>query len=174
MQSTLEDLKARRSCRSYLPDQVTAEELNAVLEAGMFAPTGGGKQSPVMVVVQDKETIDLMAGLNAPFSRNPDADPFYGAPTVIVVLGEKRFPTYVYDGSCVMENLLIAADALGLGACWIHRAKEVFETEEGKNLLQKWGLPPEEYEGIGNCTLGYWAVPKQDPKPRKNGYVIRT
>lgn len=172
MKSTLEIIKERRSCRSYKPEQITDAELDAVLEAGMYAPTGIGRQSPVMVAVQDKETIAKLSKLNAAYSRNPDADPFYGAPTVIVVLADKNVHTHVYDGSCVMENLQLAAEALGLGSCWIHRAKEVFESGEGKALLEQWGLQGD-YEGVGNCVLGYWAGERPAAKPRKDGYVIK-
>ena len=140
MASTLEDLKNRRSCRSYQPRQITEEELQQVLEAGTYAPTGRGAQAPIIVVVQDKETIAALSRQNAAIMGNPEADPFYGAPTVLIVLADKSRPTYLYDGSCVMDNLLNAAQAVGLGACWIHRAKEEFESEEGKALLKQWGI----------------------------------
>lgn len=172
MKSTLEDLKARRSCRNYRAEQITGEELDAVLEAGMYAPTGKGAQSPVMVVLQDKETIHRLAKMNAAILGNPNMDPFYGAPTVIIVLADKSCPTYLYDGCCVMGNLLNAAGALGLGSCWIHRAKEEFESTEGKTLLEQWGITGD-YEGIGHCVLGYWANEQPAPLPRKSSYVIR-
>ena len=170
MASTLEDLKNRRSCRSYQPRQITEEELQQVLEAGTYAPTGRGTQAPIIVVVQDKETIAALSRQNAAIMGNPEADPFYGAPTVLIVLADKSRPTYLYDGSCVMDNLLNAAQAVGLGACWIHRAKEEFESEEGKALLKQWGIQGD-YEGIGHCVLGYRADAIPAPAPRKENYV---
>ena len=170
MASTLEDLKNRRSCRSYQPRQITEEELQQVLEAGTYAPTGRGAQAPIIVVVQDKETIAALSRQNAAIMGNPEADPFYGAPTVLIVLADKSRPTYLYDGSCVMDNLLNAAQAVGLGACWIHRAKEEFESAEGKALLKQWGIQGD-YEGIGHCVLGYRADAIPAPAPRKENYV---
>ena len=170
MASTLEDLKNRRSCRSYQPRQITEEELQQVLEAGTYAPTGRGAQAPIIVVVQDKETIAALSRQNAAIMGNPEADPFYGAPTVLIVLADKSRPTYLYDGSCVMDNLLNAAQAVGLGACWIHRAKEEFESDEGKALLAKWGIKGD-YEGIGHCILGYRAGEKPAAPARKDNYV---
>ena len=170
MASTLEDLKNRRSCRSYQPRQNTEEELQQVLEAGTYAPTGRGAQAPIIVVVQDKETIAALSRQNAAIMGNPEADPFYGAPTVLIVLADKSRPTYLYHGSCVMDNLLNAAQAVGLGACWIHRAKEEFESEEGKALLKQWGIQGD-YEGIGHCVLGYRADAVPAPAPRKENYV---
>lgn len=136
MNATLEALKKRRSCRAYKAEQITDTELEAVLEAGTYAPTGMGNQSPVIVAVQDKAVISLMSKLNAAV-MGADIDPFYGAPTVLVVLAPKHAMTYVEDGCLVMGNLLNAAGALGLGSCWVHRAKEVFETSEGKELLKQ-------------------------------------
>ena len=170
MANTLEDLKNRRSCRSYQPRQITEEELQQVLEAGMYAPTGRGAQAPVIVVVQDPDTIETLRNMNASILGNPEADPFYGAPTVLIVLADKSRPTYLYDGSCVMDNLLNAAQAVGLGACWIHRAKEEFESAEGKAMLEQWGVQGD-YEGIGHCVLGYRADAVPAPAPRKANYV---
>lgn len=172
MKSTLEDLKSRRSCRAYRPEQITQEELEAVLEAGVYAPNGRGHQSPVLVAVQDKATRDKLSRMNGEIMGNPDTDPFYGAPTVIVVLAEADWPTAVYDGSCAMCNLLNAASAIGLGSCWIHRAKEEFESEEGKQLLCQWGLEGS-YLGVGHCVLGYPAQDLPEAAPRKAGGIIR-
>ena len=171
MKSTLEDLKTRRSCRAYKPEQITQEELDAVLEAGTWAPTGRGLQAPIMVAVQDPETVKTLSRLNAAVLGS-EGDPFFGAPTVIVVLADRSVRTHVYDGSCVMTNLLNAAHAIGLGSCWIHRAREVFDSEEGKALLKKWGIEGD-YEGIGNCILGYKAKEDPEPKPRKENYVVK-
>lgn len=170
MANTLDDLKNRRSCRSYQPRQITEEELQQVLEAGMYAPTGRGAQAPVIVVVQDPDTIETLRNMNASILGNPEADPFYGAPTVLIVLADKSRPTYLYDGSCVMDNLLNAAQAVGLGGCWIHRAKEEFESAEGKAMLEQWGVQGD-YEGIGHCVLGYRADAVPAPAPRKANYV---
>ena len=169
----LQAMQERRSCRAYLPEQIKPEELDAVLTAGTWAPTGMGAQSPVIVAVQDKATRDTLSRLNAAVMGN-DRDPFYGAPTVLVVLADKSRHTCVEDGSLVMGNLLLAAHAAGLGACWIHRAREVFAGDEGKALLAKWGLDAEKYIGVGHCILGY-AAPGgyREAAPRKAGYVVR-
>lgn len=170
MKETLVDLKTRRSCRSYKEEQIKEEELNAVLEAGMYAPTGMGMQSPIMVVTQNPEIIKKLSAMNAKIMGTSN-DPFYGAPTVITVLADKQRGTYKEDGSLVMGNLMNAAHAVGLGSCWIHRAKEIFESEEGKELLKEWGIEGD-YEGIGHCILGY-AKAEAPAKPRKENYVIR-
>lgn len=170
MATTLEDLRNRRSCRSYQSRQITEEELQQVLEAGMYAPTGMGAQSPVIVAVQDPAVIERLRGMNAAILGHPEADPFYGAPTVLIVLADKSAPTYFYDGCCVMDNLLNAAEAAGLGSCWIHRAKEEFESDAGKAMLAKWGIQGD-YEGIGHCVLGYREGDKPAPAPRKENYV---
>lgn len=171
MNETLTTLKTRRSVRAYLPEQIKEEELQQILEAGEYAPTGMGAQSPVMVAVQDSETIRLLSRLNAAVMGN-SGDPFYGAPTVIVVLADRNRGTCVEDGSLVMGNLMNAAASLGVASCWIHRAREVFESAEGKALLEKWGLS-QDYIGVGNCILGYAAGPVPEAKPRKDNYVIR-
>lgn len=172
MNETLKVLKERRSIRRYKAEQIKSEELNAILEAGTWAPTGMGKQSPVMVVVQDRETIAYMSKLNAEIMGKPDTDPFYGAPTVVVVLADSTNANWVRDGSLVMGNLMNAAASLGLGSCWINRALELFDRPEGKELLKKWGLD-EKYRGVGNCILGYIDGEIPTPKPRKEGYIIR-
>ena len=169
-QEVLKALEERRSCRAYKPEQITEEELQAVLKAGVYAPTAGGRQSPIIVAVQDKETVDTLRKMNAAIMGKPEADPFYGAPTVLVVLAPVDNANRVYDGSCVMDNLLNAAEAAGLGSCWIHRAREEFESAEGKALLEKWGVHGE-YEGVGHCVLGYWEGDKPAPAPRKESYV---
>ena len=171
MNDTLKTLMERRSVRSYKPDQIPEDVLEQILLAGEYAPSGMGMQSAVMVVVQDPETIRTLSRINAEI-MGTDGDPFYGAPTVVVVLADRRRGTCVEDGSLVMGNLLNAAFSLGVDSCWIHRARETYETEEGKALLKKWGLS-EDYIGIGNCILGYSDQPLPQPKPRKEGFVIR-
>lgn len=165
----LEILKTRRSVRAYQDKMPEKELIEQVVEAGTYAPTGMGSQSPVIVAVTNKEIRDRLSQLNADIMGR-DIDPFYGAPAVLVVLADKQYPTYLYDGSLVMGNLMNAAHALGLGSCWIHRAKEVFETPEGKKLLKEWGIEGE-YEGIGHCIIGYSSQDPIQPKPRKPDYV---
>lgn len=169
-EATLETLKTRRAIRSYQDKMPEKALIDKITEAGTYAPTGMGKQSPVIVAVTNKEVRDRLSQLNAQV-MGKDADPFYGAPVVVVVLADKQYPTYLYDGALVMGNLLNAAHAVGLGSCWIHRAKEVFDTPEGKALLKEWGIEGE-YEGIGNCILGYSAQETPQPKPRKANYVV--
>lgn len=170
MNETIQNLIERRAIRKYksqLPDE---QVLSEILTAGIYAPTGMGQQSPIIITVTDRETRDLLSHMNAEI-MGISSDPFYGAPVVMVVLADKKRPTYLYDGSLVMGNLMNAAHALGLGSCWIHRAKEEFESPEGKALLKKWGIEGD-YEGIGHCILGYpeeEALPKA--KPRKDDYL---
>ncbi|WP_019239032.1 MULTISPECIES: nitroreductase [Enorma] len=170
--NTLEALTTRRSCRSYLPDPVPADLIDQILEAGTFAPTGMGRQSPIIVAITNKEVRDELSRLNAAVMGGED-DPFYGAPAVLVVLARKDVGTHVYDGSLVMGNMLNAAHELGLGSCWIHRAKEEFETAEGRAILSRLGIDVDEYEGIGNCIVGYAAAPAQEAAPRKADYIYR-
>ena len=165
-----EELLKRRSVRKYKPDQITEEQLDAVLEAGLYAPTAKNNQTPVMVAVRDKETRDLLSRINAEI-MDVDTDPFYGAPCVIVVLADPDMPTWIDDGSLVLGNLMNAAHALGLGSCWINRARQTFDRPEGKALLEKWGLP-ERYRGVGNCILGY-ADEVPVPKERLAGRIIK-
>ena len=171
MNEVLKSLETRRSIRSYLPEQIRDEELNQVLEAGTYAPTGMGRQSPVMVAVQKPELVKKLSQMNAAVMGSAD-DPFYGAPTVIVVLANADVPTYREDGALVMGNLLNAAHAVGLGSCWINRAKEVFESEGGRQLLKEWGIEGN-YVGLGNCILGYIKGDVPEAKPRKDGYIVR-
>lgn len=170
MKTTIEDLKTRRSCRSYKAEQIKEEELKQILEAGTFAPTGMGAQSPIMVAIQDPQIIKELSRINASVMGS-DSDPFYGAPTVIAVLADTRKVTYVNDGSLVMGNLLNAAHALGVSSCWIHRAKETFENEYSKDLLKKLNIMGD-YEGIGFCVLGY-AVEEAPLRPRKADYIYK-
>ena len=168
----LQVLKQRRSVRAYRDEQITEDQLSAILEAGTYAPTGMGRQSPVMVVVQDKALIERLSRMNAAV-MGMDGDPFYGAPTVVIVFGNPNVAmTWLEDGALVMGNLLNAAYAVGVDSCWIHRAKQMFETEEGKELMRAWGVP-EGCVGIGNCILGYAKNPLPAPRPRKSDYIIR-
>lgn len=165
-----EDLLTRRSVRKYSDRPVEDEKLDKVLTAGLYAPTGMNNQLPVLVAVRDKATRDELSRMNAAV-MGASGDPFYGAPCVIVVLSDPERMTWVEDGSLVLGNLMNAAHSLGLGSCWIHRAKECFDTPEGKALLRAWGVP-ENYRGVGNCILGY-AVEEPEAKPRKSGRIIK-
>ena len=171
MTEVIKSIKSRQSVRSYKPDEVPTELLDAILEAGTYAPTGRNMQSPIIIAVTDKDTRDRLSKLNAAV-MGTDTDPFYGAPAVLVVLADKSRPTYLYDGSLVMQNLMLAAHSLSLGSCWIHRAKEVFESKEGKEILSSLGIEGD-YEGIGNCIIGYPATPPTEQKPRKANYIYR-
>lgn len=170
MNQAIETLKRRYSTKKYLPTQVPDELLDAVLEAGLYAPSGMNNQKIYSVAVRDKETRDLLSRLNAQV-MGVNSDPFYGAPCVIVVLSDPERNTWVEDGSLVMGNLMNAATSLGLGNCWIHRAREMFDSPEGKALLKKWGLP-EHLRGVGNCILGY-ADGEPVRKPRADGRIIK-
>lgn len=165
-----EDLLTRRSVRKYSDRPVEDEKLDKVLTAGLYAPTGMNNQAPILVAVRDKATRDKLARMNAAV-MGASGDPFYGAPCVIVVLSDPERMTWVEDGSLVLGNLMNAAHSLGLGSCWIHRAKECFDTPEGKALLRAWGVP-ENYRGVGNCILGY-AAEEPEAKPRKSGRIIK-
>ena len=169
MADTLTTLKTRRSCRAYKSDHVEEEKLNAILEAGTYAATGMGKQSPIILIIKDQAVRDQLMKLNAA-AMGMDIDPFYGAPELLVVLANKAIPTYVYDGSLVMGNMMNAAADLGVASCWVHRAKEEFESKEGKAILKKLGIECD-YEGIGNLILGYAAKPAANAAPRKENYV---
>ena len=164
-------IKTRRSVRSYTAEPVPEELLDQVLEAGTFAPTGGGHQPPVIVAVTNPETRERLRRLNAAVMGR-DTDPYYGAPVIVVVLADGGRGTFVEDGSCVLENLMLAAHALGLASCWIHRAREVFASAEGKALLQQWGVEGE-WIGIGHCILGYAAEPEKPAAPRLEGRIVR-
>ena len=172
MQETLQDIKGRRSCRKFLDRQIDDATLNSILEAGTWAATGRGMQSPIMIVVQDKPTLEKLSKMNAAI-LGVESDPFYGAPTCVIVLADASRPTCLEDGSLVMGNLMLAAYAAGAASCWIHRAREVFASEEGKAMLRAWGIEGD-YVGIGHCALGYAAEGGLAPaKPRKEGYIIR-
>lgn len=169
MANTLDTIKTRRSIRKYKSDAIPEEILNKIIEAGSYAPSGMGRQPVIILAVTNKELRDRLSKLNADVMHSTN-DPFYGAPAVLVVLADKNAPTHVYDGSLVMENLMLAAHDLGIGSCWIHRAKEVFEKEEGKEILKSLGIEGD-YEGIGNCILGYADVEEPQAKPRKDNFV---
>ncbi len=162
----------RRSIRKYDSRPVPDEVLDAVLEAGLYAPSGMNTQGVRLVAVRDPEMVAQMSKLNAAV-MNADTDPFYGAPCVIVVLADPQaYSGWVEDGALALGNMMNAAHALGLGSCWIHRAKQVFDAPGGKELLKKWGLP-EHLRGVGNCILGYPACDHPQPARRKEGRIVK-
>ena len=169
MNDVLETIKSRRSIRKYKSDMVPQDKLEKIIEAGTYAATGMGKQSPIIVAVTNKELRDRLSAMNAKI-MGVNSDPFYGAPVVLIVLADKSRPTYLYDGSLVMGNLMLEAEAQGIGSCWIHRAKEEFESEEGKEILKSLGIEGD-YEGIGHCVLGFADGPAPKAAPRKDSYV---
>lgn len=170
MNTIIDNIKTRRSVKKFKNDMVDLNIIEEIAKAGTYAPTGLNKQSPIILVVTDKIIRDELSRLNAKIAGMPEGfDPFYNAPVVLVVLANKDVPTYIYDGSVVMENMMLAAHSLGIGSCWIHRAKETFETGEGKNILEKLGIIGN-YEGIANCILGYPDIEPQE-RPRKENYI---
>ena len=174
MNEILKLLEERRSVRAYRKEQITDAQLEAILRAGIWAPSAKNQQSPVVVVVQDPETVAELSRLNAQV-MGAQTDPFYGAPTVLVVLADPKATNEInaaYDGALVMGNLMNAAWSLGVGSCWINRAREVFQLPEGKALLTKWGLP-EDLVGVGNCILGYPEGETLQPKERRPGRIVR-
>jgi len=170
MNQGLNILKERCSTKKFLDKPVPDELLDRILDAGLYAASGMNNQKAIMVAVRDKQTRDLLSKLNGEI-RGTDGDMFYGAPCVIVVLSDPAHSTWVEDGSLVLGNLMNAATALGLGSCWIHRARQTFDLPEGKALLRQWGLP-ETLRGVGNCVLGY---PDGEPvkKPRAPGRILK-
>lgn len=169
----IDSLVSRRSIRSYRPEQIRDEELEAILKAGTYAASGRNRQSAIMIAVQDAQTVALLSKMNAEIMGS-NIDPFYGAPTVIIVLADKTVPTHFEDGCLVMGNLMNAAYAVGVDSCWIHRAREEFESEEGKALLREWGVEnAENYVGIGHCILGYRDCEYPAPIPRKENYIYK-
>lgn len=171
MNEVIEAIKTRRSVRAFRPDAVPCELLDQVIEAGLYAPSGRGKQAVKIIAVTDRELRDRLSDLNRTIGGWQEGfDPFYGAPAVLLVIADKTVPTYLYDGSLVMGSLMLAAHSLGLGSCWIHRAKEELETDLGKEILARAGITGE-YEGIGHCVLGYAKDPLPEAPPRSSGRV---
>ena len=149
----LDKMKTRRSIRKFKGDMVPKEIIEKIVEAGTYAASGMNRQPGIIIAVTNKELRDKLSKMNADI-MGAGLDPFYGAPVVLIVLADKSAPTYLYDGSLIMGNLMLAAHELGIGSCWIHRAKEEFESEEGKELLKSLGITGD-FEGIGHCVLGY-------------------
>lgn len=170
MNEVIKAIMERRSVRSYKSDPVPRELVDQVAAAGTWAPTAMGAQSPIILAVTDRQTRDMLSRINAEIMGGKLSDPFYGAPAVLAVLADKSRPNHIYDGTLVMADLMLAAHSLGLGSCWIHRAKETFERPEGKELLRRLGVEGE-YEGIGYCALGYTDGPVPKAAPRKEHYI---
>lgn len=167
----LKTIKSRRSVRDYAETAVPQELLDAVLEAGTYAPTGGGRQSPTIVAVTSEKYRKEIVRLNAEVVGK-DCDPYYGAPVIILVLADGNASTFVEDGSCVLENMMLAAASLGLGTVWVHREREIFDSEQGKKLLREWNLP-ETLRGVGAIALGVPSEPSKEPAKRKDDYIRR-
>ena len=172
MNETVNTMLQRRSCRKYTTEPVREADLEQILLAGTYAASGMGRQSAKIVVVQDPATREQLRKMNAAVLGSPDTDPFYGASTICVVLADPEVGTWVEDGSLVMGNLMLAAESLGVASCWIHRAREEFDSEEGKALLRAWGIP-ERYRGVGHCILGYADGPAAPAKARKSDFIVR-
>lgn len=168
----LECMETRRSVRAYLPNAVPEEKLERILRAGLYAASGMGRQSAMILCVTDKALRDRLMRMNAAIMGTPEKDPFYGAPCVLVVLADRNIPTAVYDGSLVLGNMMLAAHAEGLGSCWIHRAREEFDSDEGKAILHDLGVEGN-YEGIGHLIVGYADGAEPEAKPRREGRVLR-
>lgn len=168
----LECMETRRSVRAYLPNAVPEEKLERILRAGLYAASGMGRQSAMILCVTDKALRDRLMRMNAAVMGAPEKDPFYGAPCVLVVLADRSIPTAVYDGSLVLGNMMLAAHAEGLGSCWIHRAREEFDSDEGKAILHDLGVKGD-YEGVGHLIVGYADGAEPEAKPRREGRVLR-
>ncbi len=171
MNEVIEAMRERRSVRAYTEEVPSDELVERVVDAGLWAASGRGRQSPIVLAVTDRALRDRLSAMNARIMGAPEGtDPFYGAPVVLVVLADRSVPTHVYDGSLVMGNLMLAAHELGLGSCWIHRAREEFDSPEGRQILAELGVEGD-YEGIGHCVLGY-AAEVPEPKPRREGRLV--
>lgn len=171
MSEVMEKIVSRRSVRSFKPELPEKAVLDEIIKAGTYAATGMNRQSPIIISVTDKKVRDRLSAMNAGImGKDEGFDPFYGAPAVLIVLADRNAPTYIYDGSLVMANLMLAAHDHGLGSCWIHRAKEEFDSDEGKEILRSLGVEGD-YEGIGHCVVGYINGEYPDEKPRKENYV---
>lgn len=171
MSNVFDNMKSRRSIRKYKPDSVPENLINKIMEAGSYAATGKNWQSPIVIAVTNPRLRDKISDMNRRIGGWEEGfDPFYGAPVILIVLADKSRPTYIYDGSLVMGNMMLEAHELGLGSCWIHRAKEEFESDEGKEILHSLGIEGD-YEGIGHLALGYIEGEVPEMKPRKENWV---
>ncbi|NLL61708.1 MAG: nitroreductase family protein [Candidatus Atribacteria bacterium] len=172
MNEIINNIVTRRSCKSFRSDMLPYETIDKIVEAGLYAASGMGKQSPIILVVTNKGIRDKLSQLNAKYDLRNRPDPFYNAPVVLSVLAPESIPTAIYDGSLVIGNMMLAAHSLDIGSCWIHRAKEVFQDEEGKKLLDDLGITGE-YEGIGNCVIGFPERTNSTIIPRRDNRVYK-
>lgn len=170
MNEAIKNMKSRRSVRSFRAEPPDRKTIDAIIDAGLRAPSGKNMQTPIIVAVTNKVLRDKLSRANAAVMGST-GDPFYGAPAVLVVLAKRDFPTYVYDGSLVMGNLMLAAHSLGVASCWIHRAREVFDLPEWREWLRGIGVG-DEYEGVGNCVIGYLDGEYPAPKEIRKGRVF--
>ncbi|MBS7262529.1 MAG: nitroreductase [Eubacteriales bacterium] len=172
MNEVIKAMEERRSIRRFKPDMPEKKDIEQILEAGLYAASGMGRQPVITIAITNKEQRDKLSETNRKIGGWPEGfDPFYGAPVILVVLADKKYPTYLYDGSLVMGNLMLAAHSLGLGSIWIHRAKEEFELPEYKRMLKDWGVAGE-WEGIGHCAVGWIDGENPAPAKRKEGRII--
>lgn len=172
MNEVITAMVERRSCRGFKQQMPSSQDLDQIVEAGLYAASGMGRQSPIIIKVTNKDLRDRLSRMNAAVMGRPEGfDPFYGAPAILVVLAPRDVPTHVYDGSLVMGNLMLAAESLGLGSIWIHRAREEFDSDEGKAILAELGIEGD-YEGIGHCAVGYWDGQKPEAPARREGRVF--
>ncbi len=173
MNEVIKAMKERRSCRKFTDRMPSKELIDRVIEAGLYAASGNGKQAAIIVAVTDKAVRDRLSADNCRIGGwQADFDPFYGAPAILIVLADKNRPTGIYDGSLVMGNLMLAAHSLGLGSIWIHRAKEEFGEPAWQQFLRDLGVEGE-WEGIGHCALGYYEGELPKPPKRNEGRVFR-
>lgn len=166
----LKAIKVRRSVRKYQDMQIKPEELQTVLEAGTYAPSGRGAQCPVMVAVQNPQTVQQIVKMNAAV-MGTDSNPYYEAPSLILVFVPKAQNTAIEDGSCVLNTMMLAAHSIGLASCWIHRERQMFETDEGRSLMKDWGIP-DDHIGVGGLALGYAEEELPNAAPRRDGRII--
>ena len=172
MNTTLDDILTRRSIRKFKPEMPDQETLEQIIEAGLYAASGKGMQSSIVVAITDKKLRDRLMEMNRLIGGWQEGfDPFYGAPAVLLVLADKSSPNHVYDGSLTMGNMMLAAHTLGLGSCWINRAREEFDSDEGKAILHELGIEGD-WEGIGHCIVGVPEGDEPKPVPRKPGRVF--
>ena len=170
MDDILDVIVSRRSVKSFKSDMVEKDKIDKVIKAGIYAPSGKNQQSAIILAVTNKIVRDKLSNLCSQVRGGLSVDPFYNAPVVLVVLANKNVFTHVYDGSCVLENMLLEAHSIGLGACWIHHAKQIFDTDEGKDILKSLGIDGD-YEGVGSCVLGYPNIYPKNEIKRKDNYV---
>lgn len=172
MNEIIKAMEERRSVRKFKPDMPERSDIEQIIEAGLYAANGRGRQTAIVIAVTNKALRDKISEDNRKIGGWADGfDPFYGAPVILIVLAEKHWPTAVHDGSLVLGNLMLAAHSLGLGSIWIHRAREEFETDEYKELLTHLCIEGE-WIGIGHCAVGYADGEIPAPAKRRDNRVF--